>query len=594
MIEEQISKIPAKSGTYIFKDRRGKVLYVGKAKNLRNRLRSYFRKKAALDPRKSSMVQLISDFTYIITKSELEALVLEANLIKQYKPPFNIILRDDKNYPYLKLTVQEEWPRLEVVRKIIKDGSVYFGPYVPAQGMWDALSFIRRNFPLRACSHSLDKPVRPCIQHQIDRCPAPCSRKINRNDYMKIVEEVRLFLSGQKTELLKDLENKMSVLSKDLKFEEASRIRDRINNIKRAWESQRVVAPELGDMDIVGFCSDGVDAAFDVFFVRGGVLIGTKDFFIKGVRNLSREEIISSFIELFYAKQIIPPKEIIVTNRPDGLVNLKKWLKGRKGSAVQIEVPREGKRAELLRMANDNAAQLFNSKKVSVHEILKTIQDRFGLVVLPREVGAFDVSTIAGSESVGAFIYWSDGEFRKELYRRLKIKKVTGVDDYAMMNEIISRTLKNLGDKTPNLIIIDGGRGQLDIARDVVERENITCENGERPMLLAIAKDPDRVITLSSKIVNLEDGRPSSILLKKIRDEVHRFAVTYHRKLRDKRLMESPLEKISGIGKKRRLELLRFFGSIDAIRNASVEEIAGLKGFNKKIAENLVKDLRKQ
>jgi excinuclease ABC subunit C len=594
MLEQKISKIPVKSGVYIFKDPKNKILYVGKAKNLRNRLSSYFRKKAALDPRKSAMMKLVSDFTYVLTESELEALVLEANLIKQYKPPFNVVLRDDKNYPYLKLTVQEEWPRLEVVRKIVKDGSIYFGPYVPAQSMWDALAFIRRNFPLRTCAHILDKPTRPCIQYQIDRCPAPCDRKIHRNDYMKIVEEVRLFLSGQKTELLKGLEEKMDKLSQCLKFEEAARIRDRIKNIKRAWESQRVVSPELGDMDIIGFYSDGMDAAFDIFFVRGGVLIGTKDFFIGGVWNLSAEEIISSFIELFYAKQIIPPKEIIVTNKPDYLGNLKTWLKERKGDAVQIKVPREGKKAELLKMAIDNAEQLFSDKKTSIYRILKTIKDRFDLPFIPREIGAFDVSTIAGSESVGAFIYWSDGDFRKQLYRRLKIKGVAGIDDYSMMNEIITRTLKNLGSVTPSLIVIDGGKGQLDVARKVVKREDVTCENGKRPMLLAIAKDPDRVITLSSKVADLGDGSPSSLLLRKIRDEVHRFAVSYHRRLRDRRLMESPLEKISGIGKKRRLELLRFFGSIEAIRNASIEDITGLKGFNKKIAEDVINGLRKQ
>ena len=594
MLNEKISNIPLKSGVYIFKDRKDKILYVGKAKNLRNRLRSYFRKTTDLGQRKSVMVELISDLSYIITENELEALVLEANLIKQYKPPFNVVLRDDKNYPYLKLTIHEEWPRLEVVRKIIKDGSIYFGPYVPAQSMWDALAFIRRNFPIRTCAYTLDKPARPCIQHQIGRCPAPCGRKITRKDYMKTVGEIRLFLSGQKTELLNNLEEKMNALSGDLKFEEAAQIRNRISNIKRVWESQRVIAPELGDMDVLGFHSDGTDAVFDVFFVRSGVLIGTKEFFIKGVENLTREEILESFIELFYSKEIIPPKEIIVANRPDDLRSLNSWLKKRKGSAVQIEVPKQGKRAELLRMAIENAEQLFNNKKINVDSVLKAIRDRLDLVYVPHAFGAFDVSTIAGSESVGAFVYWSDGEFRKEMYRRIRIKGVSGIDDYAMMDEVISRTLKNLGEKMPDLLIIDGGKGQLEVAKEVVEREAITCENGQKPVLVAIAKDPDRAVTLAPKTVGLEDGSPSSLLLKKIRDEVHRFAVTYHRKLRDRRLLESPLERIRGIGKKRRFELLRFFGSIDAIRNASIEDIAGLKGFNRKIAEHLANELRRQ
>ncbi len=594
MLAEKISSIPLKSGVYIFKDRKDKILYVGKAKNLRNRLRSYFRKTADLDQRKTAMVKLITDFSYVVTENELEALILEANLIKQYKPPFNVVLRDDKNYPYLKLTMNEEWPRIEVVRKIIKDGSIYFGPYVPAQSMWEALAFIRRNFPIRTCAHSLDKPVRPCIQYQIGRCPAPCGRKITRRDYMKIVEEIRLFLSGQRTELLKSLEEKMNTLSASLKFEEAAHMRDRIKNIKRAWESQRAIAPELGDMDIIGFYSGDGDALFDVFFVRNGVLIGTKDFFVKDSGDLKREEILESFLELFYSKEIIPPSEILVPNKPKDLGSLKAWLKKRKGSAVQIKVPREGKKAELLKMASENAEQLFNNKKISTDNILKTIRNRLNLVSAPHGIGAFDVSTIAGSDSVGAFVYWSDGQFRKELYRRIRVKGVSGIDDYAMMNEVISRTLKNLAEKIPDLILIDGGRGQLEIAKKIVERETVTCENGQEPFLVAIAKDPDRAITLTHETVGLEDGSPSSLLLKKIRDEVHRFAVTYHRKLRDRRLLESPLERVRGIGKKRRFELLRFFGSIDAIRNASIEEIAKLRGFNRKIAEHLANELRRR
>lgn len=594
MLAEEISKVPAKPGTYTFKDHKGRVLYVGKAKNLRNRLRSYFRKANALDIRKSSMIKLISDFSYIVTENELEALILEANLIKQFKPRFNVVLRDDKNYPYLKLTVNEEWPRLEVVRKIVKDGSIYFGPYVPAQSMWEALSFIRRNFPIRTCDYNLDRRLRPCIQYQIGRCPAPCDRKISRDDYMKIVDQVKLFLYGQRTELLENLEKKMILLSGELKFEEAAAIRDRIRNIKHAWESQRVVSPELGNIDVIGSSSDGFDILFDVFFIRNGILIGTKDFFIKGAGSLSKEEAISSFIGLFYAKEIIPPDEVIVGNKPDDLINLKAWLKNKKGSAVKIRVAKEGKSSELLRMAEDNAAQLMDSRKVRSDKILKEIQKRLDLRAVPRTLGAFDVSTLSGNESVGAFICWSDGEFKRDFYRRLKIRGVAGIDDYSMMNEVIMRTLKNLGENTPDLLIIDGGKGHLDIARAIIDKRNLPAENEQKPMLVAVAKDPDRAITVSSRVIPLEDGSASSLLLKKIRDEVHRFAVQYHRRLRDRKLMESPLEKIFGIGKKRRLELLRFFGNIDAIRNASADDIAKLRGFNKKVAETLISELRRR
>ncbi|GAB4408892.1 MAG: excinuclease ABC subunit UvrC [Thermodesulfovibrionales bacterium] len=595
LMKEKLSHIPAKPGVYILKGLKDRVLYVGKAKNLKNRLKVYFQRPESLDMRKSSMVKLIKDFSYIITENELEALVLEANLIKQYKPRFNVILRDDKNYPYLRLTVGEQWPRVEVTRRITKDASLYFGPYVPSQSMWNALAVIRKNFPIRTCRYNLDKPMRPCVQYQMGRCAAPCAGLISRNDYMKIVDEVRLFLKGERGDLLNNLEKKMIALSNELKFEEAARIRDTIKNLKHVWESQRVIAPELGDLDVIGFYSDNIDAVFNVFFIRNGTLIGTKDFYLKDTGRLPRGEVIHSFIEMFYAKEIIPPEEIIVGNKPDSVQNLKTWLRAKKGKPVDIKVPREGKRLELLKMANENAAQIFDSRKIAgKDEVLKAIRERLKLPFQPHSIGAFDVSTTSGSESVGAFIYWSDGKFLKDLYRHLRIRGVSGIDDYSMMDEVITRTMRNLGDRIPDLIVIDGGKGQLEIARAVIEANEVTLSNGRQPMLVAISKDPDRALTPKADVIDLEDKSPSSLLLKKIRDEVHRFAISYHRKLRDRRLMESPLERIPGIGKKRRLELLRNFGSIDAIRDANIDDIARLKFFNKKIAENLLMALRRQ
>jgi excinuclease ABC subunit C len=588
----ELAHIPSKPGVYLFKDRKDRVLYVGKAKNLKNRVRTYFKVSSSLDQRKSSMVKLIRDLSCVVTKNELEALILEANLIKQYKPRFNILLRDDKNYPYLKLTIAEEWPRLLVVRRIIKDGSLYFGPYVPAQSMWDALAFIRRNFPVRICNYALDKPMRPCIQNQMGRCSAPCANKITRGDYLKIVDEIRLFLSGEKGELLEVLEGKMIALSNKLKFEEAARIRDRISNIRHVWDSQRVVAPELGDMDVIGLHSDSVDAVCVVLFIRNGLLIGTKDFFLRDVMKASKGEIMGSFIQLFYAKEIIPPAEIIVMSRPDDLRNLAAWLKVKKGGKVRIAIPRDGKRQQLLRMAYENAEQIFACKKERRgDERLNKLKERLHLPYVPHTIGAFDVSTTSGTESVGAFVCWRDDEYVKDLYRHIKIKGVAGIDDYSMMNELITRTLKHLEEKIPDLIVIDGGKGHLEIAKDVIEKNEITLGDGRRPMLIAVAKKPDRAFTLTPDVISLEDASPESLLLRRVRDEVHRFAVTFHRKLRDRRLMKSPLEEIPGIGKKRRFELLRFFGSIDAIRKASVDELAKVRGFNKTVAEHVLREL---
>ena len=606
-----ISDFPLDPGVYVFKGLKEKVLYVGKAKNLRNRLRSYFQKAAKLEPRKQAMVKLIRDVSFIVTANELEALILEASLIKQYKPRFNIILRDDKNYPYIRITTAEKWPRIEVVRRVKNDGNLYFGPYIPAQAMWEAFDFIRRHFLIRTCGYSLDKPMRPCIQSQMKRCIAPCSDRISRPEYMKIVEDVRLFLKGEKKELLKKLKDEMHRLSDELRFEEAARIRDRITNLNKAFESQKIIAPELGDMDIIGSYGEGDGVSVQVLFLRNGILIGAKEFFIENVLSSAAQEAMHSFIELFYSKDIIPPPAILVSVIPKETGALCSWLSNKKGGRVRIESPSRGKKRELIRMAEENARIHFNSRKKAPADSLGgELKDKLGLYNAPTSIGAFDVSTIQGSEPVGAFIYWRDGEFKKDLYRRLKIREVQGMDDYAMMKEIVGRTLAKTvvssqqsavrPTKTednvvgtdlksvplPNLIIIDGGKGQLDVARRAMDELGVSVE------IAGVAKKPDRAVLIDGRVIDLEDRSKASLLLKKIRDEVHRFAISFHRKLRDKRLTESPLEKVHGIGPKKRLELLRHFSGLENIRNASVEEIAKLKGFNKEVAEKLLEELR--
>jgi excinuclease ABC subunit C len=312
----KLSSIPFKPGVYVFKNEKEHVLYVGKAKNLRSRLRSYFQKSSHLDPRKTAMIRNVKDFSYIVTDNELEALALEANLIKQYRPKFNVILRDDKNYPYLKLTVNEEWPRLEIVRRIKKDGALYFGPYVPAGSMWETLAFIRRNFQIRGCRYSLDKPMRPCIQYQMGKCVAPCAGKISREDYLKLVNEIILFLKGEKKGLLEELEKRMLKFSEEMNFEEAAKIRDRIKALRRAWESQKVVAPELGNMDVIGYAKTDSTVSFEIFFIRNGIMIGSKDLLMKNIENLSDKDMVRSFISQFYSKEIIPPGEILTPFLP--------------------------------------------------------------------------------------------------------------------------------------------------------------------------------------------------------------------------------------------------------------------------------------
>ncbi len=607
-LQTKLKQAPSSPGIYIMKGAKEKVIYVGKAQNLRNRLRSYFQKSASLDQRKSKMVREIRDFEYVVAKNELEALVLEANFIKRVKPKYNIILRDDKNYPYLKLTVNEEWPRLEVVRRIVKDGALYFGPYVPAGSMWEMLKFIRRNFPMRLCRYNLEKPFRPCVQHQMGRCVAPCAEALrtasDKERYLGIVDQVKSFISGERKELLASLHSRMQKLSDNLQYEEAAGIRDRLRALEKAWESQRAITPELGDMDVIGLYRENGEASIFMLFIRNGTIIGQKDFFLKNLGDMEITELIAGFIEQFYSKELLlPPKIIIPVDAR--LTTQGKWLSQRRGGRVRFVQGKGELESKVLKMAEENAFYSFNKhKQTRVDETLLRIKNLLGLSRVPHKIGAVDISNISGSEAVGAFILFEDGKFMKDDYRLFKIKTVKGIDDFAMIGEVVGRYLKNISDdedRLPDLILIDGGRGQLRSALHAMKQFHLPVE------LAAIAKARDEVPGRKSAIrsevermylpgkkepVYLEPLQPSTHLLQKIRDEVHRVAISYHKKLRSKRTLESPLEKVKGIGKARRLLLLKHFTSIEAIRKASTDEIASLKGMNKKVAEDLIHTLQ--
>lgn len=588
---KDISLAPSAPGVYMFRGKNDKILYVGKAKNLRNRLHSYFRTSSGLDARKAAMVKLIKDFTFIATSNELEAFILEANLIKQHKPRFNIVLRDDKNYPYIKLTMQEKWPCIEVVRRIKKDGSAYFGPYVPAQSMHEALSFIRRHFMLRPCRYRLDKPLRPCIQLQMKKCPAPCAGLISESDYRNIADEVALFLKGRRKELVQGLKTRMQALSDSMRYEEAAAVRDEIGMLQKAFESQKVISLDLGDMDVIGFYEaqeTGINASASVLFIRNGIITGTKEFSINEHISEDRESSATDFIQSLYANELTPPSMIILRSRPSDK-SLRHWLSKRSGRSIRVECPKRGKKLDLLRMAEENAKLLYrmNEKKSAV-SAEDELADRLGISPAPDSIAVFDVSTIQGSESVGALVYWSGGAFRKDLYRHIKIRSVDGVDDYAMIRETVQKILINLKDELPDLVVIDGGRGQLEAAKGVASDMGLDLN------IIAVAKNPDRAFISSRKFIDLEDRTKSSLLLKRLRDEAHRFVISFHRKLRDKRLTSSALDNIHGIGNKKRLELLRHFGSLHKIRTATVDEIIKVKGFNTKTALRLLEELNSQ
>lgn len=603
-IKKKLHDTPLSPGIYIMKGLKEKVIYVGKAKNLHSRLRSYFLDSSSLDARKSRMGKEVKDFDYVVTDNELEALVLEANYIKRLKPRYNIILRDDKNYPYLKLTINEKWPRLETARRVIKDGSLYFGPYVPTSIMWETLRFIRRNFLIRKCRYNLEKPFRPCIQYQLGRCLAPCAEhmrgKAEHKQYMDVVNEVRLFLQGKRKGLLESLKERMERFSEELRFEEAAKIRDRLKAVEKLWETQRVISPELGDMDVIGTYREQDEAEIFMLFIRNGMVIGQKEFFLKKLDGISNKELLADFVGQFYSKEMLIPQKIILPFKCS-LKTQELWLRRKKGEAVKISPAENEKEIKVLNMAKENACHSFlRHKEAKPDEALISLKEFLNLKAIPLRIDAVDVSNISGSEAVGAVVSWEDGKFVKDNYRLFKIRTVAGIDDFAMIAEVVGRHFKNLsenGEELPKLMLIDGGRGQLQSALKALEPFGLPMD------VAAIAKEkrdrdrdrdvPDRIyLPQKTEPVILEPHKAETHLLQRIRDEVHRFAISYHKKLRAKRAIESPLERITGIGKKRRLELLRHFGSIDNIRQATIDDIAGISGFNKKIAEKIVDELR--
>lgn len=456
------------------------------------------------------------------------------------------------------------------------------------------LRFVRRNFPLISCRFSMERPFRPCVQYQMGRCLAPCagSRRTaqDRERYMETVAEVKLFLKGEDRALISGIKGRMHDLSEALRFEEAAKLRDRLHAMEKVWEKQRVVSPRIGDADVIGFCRDNGEAAIFLLFIRNGMAVGKKDFFLKRLHGVSTEELFSGFLEQFYSRDMLLPQKVIIPLKGDFKTE-NRWLAGRKGSPVRISSPAGGKEADLLKMAMDNARFAFQrhitaGDSAIPEETLIEVKDVLGLKTPPARIGAMDVSNTSGTESVGAYVVWEKGKFVKDDYRLFKIRTVKGTDDFSMMGEVAGRHLRNIFEgrgKLPQLLLIDGGRGQLGAVQKAIAPFQLSVE------VAAIAKakkeQMERIFLPERKgSVPLDPFRASTLLLQRIRDEAHRFAVNYHKKLRIKRVLGSPLEKIEGIGKKRRLALLRHFGSIEAIRKASVDEIASLKGMNRKIS----------
>ena len=582
------------------KDHRSEILYIGKAKVLRNRVRSYFQDSRNLHPRTRIFLDKVDDIKFLTTKTEAEALILESNFIKKHQPKYNVLLKDDKHYPYLRLTTQEKFPRLEVVRRIKKDKATYFGPYTMVKEVRETIRLIYKIFPLRQSKDKLDgSPLRrPCLNHQMGRCLAPCAGLVSSQDYSEIVQDVSLFLKGKNTTLLKDLKTKMEAASVETRYEEAAVLRDKISAVQTVIDKQKIISTSLEDQDVVAYCSEKDQAMVQVLIIRSGKMLGEKIFKLKSRKEMEEDETLSSFLKQYYADESILPAEVLLPHPIEDADLIASWLSEKKGMCVRIEVPVIGKKRELIRMAEENAsfAMRMESDKGEVGtRSLEELQTALNLKHFPEVIEGFDLSNISGSHAVGSMVVFENALAAKSKYRRYKISTVKGIDDYAMLREVMTRRYSRLLKENaplPNLILIDGGKGHLNAGHDVLQALNLM----DRLDLVCIAKGKFRnnlvtdevYLPQQKKPVLFHENSPSRFLMQRIRDEAHRFAISYHRKLRGKKTLESPLELIPGIGKKRRLMLLKKFGSLENIQKASLEELVILPGITKLLAERIL------
>jgi len=594
----KLEHLPEKPGVYLMKGKGGEILYIGKANVLADRVRSYFQKGADLTPKNRLLVSHVTDVETMVTRSELEALILENNLIKRHRPRFNVILRDDKNYPYLRLPIKEAFPRFTIVRKVQNDGALYYGPYVPAGALRETLRVIRKVFPLATCEIEIDgKAERPCIEYEIKRCMAPCVGYQTSKEYHEIVKQARMFLEGRDTELLESYRAQMESAAEREDFEEAARIRDRIFKIERTLERQRVAQAELVDQDVVGLARDGAAADIQMLFVRGGLLVGRKDFHWGQVQDTPDEELARSVIEQFYNKEVLPPKQVLLPIALPEADLISRWLSERKGEKVQVLAPERGTKHHLVQLAEENAAAALKdhlrdeaTERAAVEELQKLLH----LKQAPARIEGFDISNIQGNQGVASMVVWEAGGAKKSEYRKFRIKTVEGADDFASMREVVLRHYSGVKEDQrplPDLILIDGGIGQLGAAMDALRELGLS-----RIDIVALAKakgeKEERVFLPGRKNpVILRPSSPATHLLQRIRDESHRFAITYHRKLRSRALLSSKLDEIAGVGPAKRRDLLRYFGSVEALAAASEADLQRVGGVGPRTAREIRKAL---
>lgn len=596
IIKEKLKNIPSKPGVYQFKNKDGKIIYIGKAKDLRKRVKQYFQKSKSLDVKTESMISKVYDLEYIITDSELEALILEANLIKKFKPRYNVFLRDDKSYPYIVIT-NEPFPRIFVTRKIVHDGSKYFGPFTDVKNMRASLKLIRDIFKVRSCNYYIDeeviqkKKIRLCLDYHIKKCEGPCEGLVSAERYNQTIEDITQVLRGKTTSLIKNLETQMAELADQMNFEEAAEIRDKIKGLQNYSDKQKVVDTELIDRDIFAAVVDGNDGCCVLFKIRDGKLIGRQHFYLSGGLNKEEKEIISQVVRNYYMNADYLPKEVLLQCEIDDMAMLQEWLSKSKLEKVYIYVPKIGEKAKLLAMCKMNAKYLLDELKVQKLKmketpafVISSLQNDLNLPRLPNRIECFDISNLQGSDSVASLVVFENGKPKKGEYRRFKIKTVPGPDDYASIREVVYRRYYSLmedGKALPDLIIIDGGKGQLSSAITVLGHLNDIRQNPEilNVPIIGLAKRLEEVFFPYENDPRILSKTSSSLrLLQRIRDEAHRFAVEYHRKLRTKRTLQTELDLIRGIGKKKSKELLNTFGSVQGVKFATFDQLKEIVG----------------
>lgn len=587
-IAKALAVLPDKPGVYLMHDEHGKVIYVGKAVVLKNRVRSYFRNLASHTVKVKALVSKVAEIETIVTDSEVEALILECNLIKKYRPRYNIMLKDDKTYPYLKVTMAEDFPRIYVTRRLVRDGSKYYGPYADAGAMHATVKLLRTMFPLRTCRKMNQE--RPCLQYHIKRCLAPCAGLVSREEYGAMIRSVCMVLDGRTSELEKDLKQRMQNAAENYAFEEAARLRDQLAAVKRLDESQKAVTGG-GDMDVVGYAKDDTGICLQIFFVRSGKLIGRENFFLSDGGD-SRQEVLTAFIKQYYNDASFIPREIILPDLPeeDETAVLTTWLTEKAGHKVEFIRPQRGTKRDLLQLADENAGKLLEERlrkgKISLktdEEAAEELQRALNLPDPLERMDCFDISHTQGSETVASMVVFRNGKPSKKDYRKYKIVSAEGKpDDFKSMQEVVYRRYKDYED-LPSLVVIDGGKGQLSSALEVIRGLGLH----ELPVI-GLAKREEEIFTEGSHESIMLDRESASLhLIQRIRDEAHRFAITYHRKLRGKRNLRSVLDHIEGIGPKRRQALWLKFKSIDAIKAASVEELADTESMNYPAAQKI-------